>query len=59
MPGICWYPAKGTGQTVKQGGTADKEILFVLDRERISVGDFLFSPLAERQRRFFYLEGIP
>ena len=24
LPGICWYPDKGTVQTVKQGGTADK-----------------------------------
>ena len=23
MPGICWYPAKRTGHTVNQGGTAD------------------------------------
>lgn len=25
LPGICWYPAKGTEQSVNQGGTADKE----------------------------------
>lgn len=24
LPGICWYPAKRTGHTVNQGGTADK-----------------------------------
>ena len=24
LPGICWYPAKCTGHTVNQGGTADK-----------------------------------
>lgn len=23
LPGICWYPAKCTGHTVNQGGTAD------------------------------------
>jgi len=23
LPGICWYPAKRTAQTVKQGGTTD------------------------------------
>ena len=23
LPGICWYPAKRTGHTVNQGGTAD------------------------------------
>ena len=31
LPGICRYPAEGTGHAVKQGGTADKQ-LFVLDR---------------------------
>ena len=24
LPGICWYPAKGTAFAVNQGGTADK-----------------------------------
>ena len=24
LPGICWYPAKRTGHTVNQGGTAEK-----------------------------------
>ena len=32
LPGICWYPAKRTGYTVNQGGTAGGEILPVLDR---------------------------
>ena len=27
LPGICWYPAKCTVQTVKQGGTADKDFI--------------------------------
>lgn len=27
MPGICWYPAKRTGYTVNQGGTAGRVIL--------------------------------
>ncbi len=44
MPVICWYPAKRTGHSVNQGGTADSVVLFVLDREYISVkGDFIFS----------------
>ena len=42
LPGICWYPAKRTGQTVNQGGTADK-FLFVLDRSNLS-GAFSFAP---------------
>ena len=41
LPGICWYPAKCTGHTVNQGGTADSVVLylylFVLDRVYISV----------------------
>ena len=41
LPGICWYPAKRTGHTVNQGGTADSVVLylylFVLDRVYISV----------------------
>jgi len=24
LPGICWYPAEGTGIPVNQGGIADK-----------------------------------
>ena len=24
LPGICWYPAKRTVDSVNQGGTADK-----------------------------------
>ena len=43
LPGICWYPAKRTGHSVNQGGTADSVVLyqylFVLDREYISVKD--------------------
>ena len=27
LPGICWYPAKRTGHTVNQGGTADSVVL--------------------------------
>ena len=27
LPGICWYPAKRTGHTVNQGGTADRVVL--------------------------------
>ncbi len=29
MPGICRYPAKRTGHTVNQGGTADCAVLSV------------------------------
>ena len=28
MPGICRYPAKCTGHTVNQGGTADRVVLY-------------------------------
>ena len=27
LPGICWYPAKRTGHTVNQGGTADSDYI--------------------------------
>ena len=42
MPGICWYPAKSTGHTVKQGGTADaaSNCSFALDRKKICRGLF-------------------
>ena len=30
LPGICWYPAKRTGHTVNQGGTADRAVLFLM-----------------------------
>ena len=26
VAGICWYPAKRTGRTVNQGGTADSVV---------------------------------
>ena len=43
LPGICWYPAKCTGHTVNQVGTAYSVVLymylFVLDRVYISVKD--------------------
>lgn len=43
LPGICRYPAKGTGHSVNQGGTAGSVVfylqLFVLDRPYISVRD--------------------
>ena len=29
LPGVCWYPAKRTEVSVKQGGTANR-LLFVL-----------------------------
>lgn len=41
MPGICRYPAKRTGHTVNQGGTADCAVLIstmsALDRKYIFV----------------------
>ena len=30
LPGICWYPAKRTGYTVNQGGTADSVVLLLM-----------------------------
>lgn len=45
LPGICWYPAKGTGHAVNQGGTADKVFLFVLDRIYFCQGRFCFLQL--------------
>ncbi len=45
LPGICWYPAKGTAEAVKQGGTADHFVrfstVFVLDRSYFLSGIFL------------------
>lgn len=47
LPGICQYPAKRTGHTVNQGGTANDIVqclyLFVLDRVYISVKGFFMS----------------
>ena len=54
LPGICWYPAKRTGHTVNQGGTADNR-LFVLDRSYCSVRD-IFLLLWQKTRGAFYLE---
>ena len=49
MPGICRYPAKGTGRAVKQGGTADYfvrlGIVFVLDRAYFLSGIFYCADL--------------
>ena len=56
LPGIYRYPAKGTGQTVKQGGTADKR-LFVLDRI-CSVGDFCFYSFFDSGQRSFFHGGF-
>ena len=62
LPGICWYPAKRTGYTVNQGGTAGRVILwmhlFVLDRGYISVRDVFYFYKASltrdiSQRSFF------
>ena len=66
LPGICWYPAKRTGHSVNQGGTADSVVpkwyLFVLDREYISVKgvfDYTKVPLTRdrSQRSFSLFEG--
>lgn len=67
LPGICRYPAKGTGHSVNQGGTAGSVVfylqLFVLDRSYISVRDvfcFLKALLAVNisQRSFFLLTNL-
>ena len=42
LPGICWYPAKRTGYTVNQGGTAGEVYTLVLDRNDNSVKGGLF-----------------
>ena len=49
LPGICWYPDKRTGQTVNQGGTADK--FYSSLTEQKSVRGVFFSP-AEIKIRF-------
>ena len=53
MPGICRYPAKGTGQAVKQGGTADKRTIFVqyssLTEHHLLSGRFLFYRLLRQK----------
>ena len=47
MPGVCRYPSKGTGQAVKQGGSADNRTIFVqyssLTERLFLSGRFLFS----------------
>ena len=60
LPGICWYPAKRTGHTVNQGGTADSIFaLFVLDRTYISVKDVFVLLLWQRApKEYFYLEVL-
>ena len=54
MPGICGYPAKGTGRSVNQGGTADSAMgdghLFVLDREFFLSGAFFVYKRLFRKR---------
>ena len=57
LPGICWYPAKRTGHSVNQGGTADNTDYSSLT-ERLSLSRaFSFTPLADCQRSFL-LRGI-
>ena len=68
LSGICWYPAKRTGHTVNQGGTADSVVLylylFVLDRVYISVkGVFVyyessFDVTYKSQRSFFLFKEV-
>lgn len=62
MPGICRYPAKGTGQAVKQGGTADNRTIFVqyssLTEHHLLSGRFLFYRLL-RQREGTRRTGLP
>ena len=40
LPGICWYPAKCTVNSVNRGGTADN--VYSSLTENNSVKDFLF-----------------
>ena len=44
MPGIYWYPAKRTEQSVNQGGTADNADYSSLTEARFLSGTFSFSP---------------
>ena len=55
LPGICWYPAKCTGHTVNQGGTADNVFYSSLTDRSFCQGRF-FAPLAETPEEYFYLE---
>ena len=50
LPGICWYPVKRIGSPMNQGGTADKMVLFALDRTSFCQGRF-FVPLAENTEK--------
>ncbi len=56
LSGICQYPAKCTGFSVNQGGTADKA-LFVLDRVYDSVGDVLFF-LERKMEKIEWMEEL-
>ena len=42
LPGICWYPAKCTGNPGMQGGTADSVVLFIYVHDS-SLTDLFFS----------------
>ena len=42
LPGICWYPAKCTGNPVNAGGTADSVVLFIYVHDS-SLTDLFFS----------------
>ena len=59
LPGICWYPAKCTGHTVNQGGTADRSVFskYVLYSSLmewiILSGTFFYTPLTDGQRSIF------
>ena len=50
-PGVCRHSAEGTGQTVKQGGSA--EFYFVLDKQLS--GAFCFAASHPRERA----DGLP
>ncbi len=60
LPGICWYPAKGTAEAVKQGGTADHFVrfstVFVLDRSYFLSGIFLYFRIPGGSREIFGLK---
>ena len=50
LPGICWYPAKRTGYTVNQGGTADITVLESLTFKTVFLiirGNYMYYPSLE------------
>ena len=52
LPGVCRYPAEGTGQPVKQGGIADKIIIRPWQKIAFCRGRMFFTP-SKKRRSFF------